>query len=91
MAVSKKREPDLKAKAGESISERAIKKLKLVWPRVFERWTAEDFIVKPKGTSQDGQWICADCGEIFQNNMMAWSHSDSHRRVWWTGTDFEEP
>lgn len=80
------------AKAGEEISAKAASKLRKM-NRFFERLltTKESVTVKPKSDATSGQWICADCGEVFQNNMGAHMHSKSHRRVWWTGTDFEEP
>lgn len=51
----------------------------------------ESLTIQPKSDAQGGQWACADCGEMFQNNMGAQMHPPSHRRMWWTGTHFEEP
>jgi hypothetical protein len=82
------------AKAGEKISAKAMAKLRKLAPRVFGTLTTKESVtVQPKNPAvQHGQWICADCGEVFQNNMGAhWHEPESHRRVWWTGEHFEEP
>lgn len=47
--------------------------------------------VQPKSGTQHGQWMCADCGDVFANNMQMWGHPKKHRIGWWTGTHMEEP
>jgi hypothetical protein len=89
-----KKAPDPKiAKAGEQLSARAVSHMKANWPRTFKRelTTKEAITIKPKSDTKQGQWFCADCGHAFQNNLQVWAHSNSHRRVWWTGEHFEEP
>lgn len=80
------------AKAGEEMTPKAMSNLKKNYPRMFERGfdTKDSITIKPKSDAQGGQWMCADCGEVFANNMGASQHTPSHRRVWWTGTRFEE-
>jgi hypothetical protein len=80
------------AKAGDPISARAAARLRRTAP-FFARilGTKEGCIVHPKSPGTGGQWVCAHCGEAFQNNAMAFSHPKSHRLAWWTGERFEEP
>ncbi len=81
------------AKAGEMLTAKAASKLRRT-ARFFEPLlsTKEGCTIAPKTEGLNtGQWVCADCGEVFQNNAMAHSHAPSHRRVWWTGERFEEP
>lgn len=80
------------AKTGEEISPRAASKLRKT-THFFERilTSKEACTIAPKSESQNGQWVCVDCGEVFQNNMQAHGHTSSHRRAWWTGERFEEP
>ena len=47
--------------------------------------------VQPKSGTQQGQWMCADCGDVFANNLQMWGHPKKHRIGWWTGTHMEEP
>lgn len=91
MAKDPKQQPAT-AKAGQQLSARAASKLRKT-SNYFEHFlkTCEACTIQPKSDAKNGQWICADCGEIFQNNMMAQNHSISHRRTWWTGEHFEEP
>lgn len=82
----------MNAKAGEQIQAKAAAKLKRL-NRFFEALlsTREGCTIQPKSDAKNGQWACADCGEVFQNNGMAGSHAKSHRLMWWTGEHFEEP
>lgn len=86
------------AKAGEEMSARAMSALKKNYPRMFGRGfdTKESITIKPKSPTVQGQWMCADCGEAFQNNMGASQHQTRHahhRLVWWASAagQFEEP
>ncbi len=86
------------AKAGEEMSAKAMSSLKKNHPHMFGRGfdTKESITIKAKSASVQGQWMCADCGEAFQNNMGASQHQTKHvrhRLVWWSSlhTQFEEP
>lgn len=81
------------AKAGEKITAKAAANLRKSFGAVFSHVlsTPEGCTIQPKTDAKDGQWICVDCGEPFQNNMMAHNHTKSHRLAWWTGLHFEEP
>jgi hypothetical protein len=92
--TKKERQPAT-AKAGEKLTPRAVSHMKASWPRMFAELltTDEACTIQPKSEALRGQWFCADCGKAFQNNMGAWSHSVTHRRVWWASDfqRFEEP
>ena len=80
------------AKAGDKISAKASAKLRKSDPhghffpgvsgRMPEAEAKEWCTVAPKSTGDHGQWVCIDCGELPQNNMMAQSHASSHRVAW---------
>jgi hypothetical protein len=53
--------------------------------------TQETSVVQAKSDAKNGQWMCADCGGVFRNNMEMWGHPKKHRIGWWTGTHMEEP
>jgi hypothetical protein len=90
MNSPKRKEPGV-AKAGEKFKPNARAKLRQLM--IWEGEPDEFFVAHTKTAGvNNGQFVCADCGEVFQNNMQAWAHSPlSHRRAWWTGERFEEP
>jgi hypothetical protein len=82
------------ASAAETLAPKAVKRLRKDHPRIFGDLLKHDgeHVIAPASDEKTGQWVCADCGEVFQNNLMAHNHRPkSHRRVWWTGTQFESP
>lgn len=78
------------ARAGDTVSPKAMKRL---FGHMHEAVRASiPTKVQPKSDAKHGQWVCIDCGESFDNNMMAGSHTPAkHRRAWWTGEHMEEP
>ncbi len=79
------------AKAGEQTSAKAFSKLDKALHGYLSKGGREAATIQPKTDAKEGRWICADCGEVFQNNAMSQSHFKSHRLAWWTGTQIEEP
>ena len=73
------------AKAGERFTPKAVAALRK------RRVVLTQVVVQPKSDAKNGQWMCADCGEVFANNMQMWGHPKKHRIGWWTGTHLEEP
>lgn len=78
-----------RAKAGDKLSKKAN-------DRLFKQFKIVLGDVEPKSSGNSGQWLCIDCGELPQNNMMAWAHSDQHpkHRFAWRNFDsgkLEEP
>lgn len=80
------------ALAGQPISEQARQRLSDLMRVPL---AAIPTHIVPKGSSQQGQWICADCGEPFRNNFEAQFHGEekpAHRLAWRGPTgDLEEP
>lgn len=80
------------AKEGEKISTKARERLAGLM-RIPVSFVPQK--VQPKRDGQQGQWVCADCGEPFPNNMSAMSHGDEkpkHRLAWRGATgDLEQP
>jgi hypothetical protein len=64
---------------GEKLTPKTIARLKSLRVVVDE----QNDTVRAKSDAKGGQWICADCGEPFQNNMQADQHSTKHRLGWW--------
>ncbi len=79
------------ALAGERITAKAAARMRRDFPMMRVLLTNETCTIAPKTDTANGQWACADCGEMLQNNMQAHGHPKSHRLAWWTGTRFEEP
>lgn len=77
-----------RAKAGEPIMSKAFKKIVRHLPEQVASQVPKT--VQLKSPIQHGRWCCCDCGEMFQNNMMATSHNPKHRLGWWTGEGVEE-
>jgi len=75
------------AKAGEKFTAKAAAALRRRRIELDEVTS----VVQPKSDAKNGQWMCADCGAVFDNNMQMWGHPKRHRIGWWTGTQLEEP
>jgi hypothetical protein len=65
-------------------------KLRKSVPFMATALEADKCIIQPKSTTKEGRHFCADCGTIFENNLMAGLHAPSHRVGWWTGEHAEE-
>ena len=84
--MSNKEPSNALVKAGERFTPKAIAALKRLGIK------PETVIqVKSDPLDKNGQWMCADCGAVFANNMQMWGHPKQHRIGWWTGTHLEEP
>ncbi len=79
------------AKAGELTSAKAFRKLNGLTRGFLSLGGRNAATIQPKSAATNGQWVCADCGEVLQNNMMADGHAASLRLAWWTGEHLEEP
>lgn len=72
-------------KVGDKITAKAGAKLRRTFnDAVFRCFfgTDEKCTVREKSAGDNGQFICIDCGDLPQNNMMAQSHPKSHRIAW---------
>jgi hypothetical protein len=72
-------------KAGDRFTPKAVAALRKRYVSLTEK------VIQPKSDAKNGQWMCADCGAVFANNMQMWGHPKKHRIGWWTGTHLEEP
>lgn len=77
------------AKAGETIGKGARRNLSRLLRIPLSKVQT---IVANRSDTQDGQWVCADCDEVFSNNMQAHGHAEiGHRLGWWCNGQIEEP
>jgi hypothetical protein len=87
--VMSNREPsNAIVKAGERLTPKAVA---AIWKNCRVELTVKTTVVQSKSGLKWGQWMCADCGAVFANNMQMWGHPKKHRIGWWTGTHLEEP
>lgn len=79
------------AKHGEELTAKACHNLRRKIPFMAHILVDKaSCTVQTKSDTKSGQWVCISCGEPFQNNMQAHSHTESHKLAWWTGDHFEE-